>query len=228
MLDQKKGLTNKTELSLAGDRLKNKTQNMLVMMSNQVGHRLTQPHRGLVMGVALASILLIGCANPKSSTTKLTTMPQIQTSQNEQSAIAAAVEVDRQKAQFLPITATATIADQVIELEVTRTPQQQALGLMFRPELPADRGMLFDFQPAKQVAFWMKNVPVNLDMIFLLNDQVVAIEHSVPPCTSEPCAIYPSTPILADRVIELRTGRAQELGIKVGDQIKVTALDASD
>jgi uncharacterized membrane protein (UPF0127 family) len=181
----------------------------------QISKRTSHRHRKLTALVALASMLLIGCTNPKSSTPKLTTMPQ--PNQNTQSI----AQVDRQPAQFLPISATAEIGGRTIGLEVTRTPQQQARGLMFRPQLPDDRGMLFNFQPAKSVAFWMKNVPVHLDMIFILDNEVVAIEHSVPPCAKNPCAIYPSTPVLADRVIELRSGLAQELGVAVGDRIEV-------
>jgi uncharacterized membrane protein (UPF0127 family) len=198
------------------------------MIFKPVGKQTVQYHKSLVMSMALVSMLLIGCTNPKSSTSKLTTMPQLQTSKNTQTTQSpqttqSVVQVDRQRAQFLPVTAIAEIAGHTIELEVTRTPGEQARGLMFRPELPDDRGMLFDFQPAKSVAFWMKNVPVHLDMIFILDNEVVAIEHSVPPCTKEPCAIYPGTPVRADRVIELRSGRAKELGVKVGDRIEVTS-----
>ena len=62
-------------------------------------------------------------------------------------------------AQYLPITAIATIAGREIQLEVANTPQEQEKGLMFRPPLADDRGMLFPFTPARPVAFWMKNTP---------------------------------------------------------------------
>ena len=128
--------------------------------------------------------------------------------------------------QQLPISAVATIADGTqIELEVARTPQQQAMGLMYRPALPDNRGMLFNFPSAQPVSFWMKNVPVALDMVFLRKGVVQYIETSAPPCTKEPCPTYgPRT--LIDQVIELRSGRATELGLKKGDEVTINSTQS--
>lgn len=125
--------------------------------------------------------------------------------------------------QMLPISAQATIAGNIIDLEVTRTPEQQALGLMYRTSLPDNRGMLFEFSPPQPVSFWMKNVNIPLDMIFLRQGIVKAIAAKVPPCNANPCPTYgPGKPI--DQVIELRGGRAAELGLKVGDRITIRFL----
>ncbi|PSB30872.1 hypothetical protein C7B69_08295 [filamentous cyanobacterium Phorm 46] len=122
--------------------------------------------------------------------------------------------------QVLPISARARIADRPIELEVAKTPEQQAMGLMYRTSLADDRGMLFEFKPARWVNFWMKNCQISLDMIFLRDGVVTAIAAEAPPCTAEPCPTYgPDTAV--DRVIELRGGRAAELGVKVGDRIAI-------
>ncbi|MEG4940925.1 DUF192 domain-containing protein [Microcoleus sp. F4-D5] len=122
--------------------------------------------------------------------------------------------------QVLPVSARARIADRPIELEVAKTVEQQAMGLMYRTSLPDDRGMLFEFKPARLVNFWMKNCKISLDMIFLRDGVVEAIEVSAPPCTADPCPTYgPNT--VVDRVIELRGGRAAELGVKVGDRIEI-------
>ncbi|MEG4224589.1 DUF192 domain-containing protein [Microcoleus sp. N9_B2] len=129
--------------------------------------------------------------------------------------------------QVLPVSARARIADRPlaepskrIELEVAKTPEQQAMGLMYRTSLPDDRGMLFEFKPARQVNFWMKNCQISLDMIFLRDGVVEAIAAETPPCTADPCPTYgPNTAV--DRVIELRGGRAAELGVKVGDRIEI-------
>jgi uncharacterized membrane protein (UPF0127 family) len=126
--------------------------------------------------------------------------------------------------QQLPIAAKTKIAGQAIELEVAQTPDQQMLGLMYRTSLPENRGMLFAFDPPRPARFWMKNVSLTLDMIFLRQGTVAAIFSKVPPCKSEPCPTYgPAGEI--DQVIELRGGRAQELGLKVGDRLTVEFLD---
>jgi uncharacterized membrane protein (UPF0127 family) len=127
--------------------------------------------------------------------------------------------------QTLPISAKAIVPNgTTIQLEVARTPEQQSLGLMYRPALPDNRGMLFQFSSAQPVSFWMKNVPVALDMVFLQNGVVKYIKTSAPPCTSKPCPTYgPKVPI--DKVIELRSGRAKELNLQEGDSIKIEFLD---
>ena len=122
--------------------------------------------------------------------------------------------------QTLPITASAKIAGETIQLEVAQTPQQQAIGLMFREQLNGDRGMLFPFPTERTARFWMKNVPISLDMIFLRGDRIVGLAVDVPPCKKEPCPVY-GPEALVDSVIELRGGRATELGIEVGDRVKI-------
>ena len=100
------------------------------------------------------------------------------------------------------------------------------MGLMYRPALPDDRGMLFPMTPARPVTFWMRNVPVSLDMVFLYQGKVKAIESSVPPCTTPECPVYgPQGDV--DNVLELRSGRALELEIKVGDEATIVPSNTS-
>ena len=129
-----------------------------------------------------------------------------------------------EQGQQLPTTAIAKIDDTTIQLEVAETPQQQAIGLMFRESLADDRGMLFPFPSERTARFWMKNVPISLDMIFLNGDRVVGVASDVPPCEAEPCPVYGPN-ALVDGVIELRGGRAEELSVEVGDTIEIQSLE---
>ncbi|MGD1952636.1 MAG: DUF192 domain-containing protein [Leptolyngbyaceae cyanobacterium] len=126
--------------------------------------------------------------------------------------------------QVLPISAQAMIAGETIELEVAETSRQQQLGLMFRETLPDNRGMLFPFSQPRRASFWMRNVPVGLDMIFLYQGEVQGIAEA-PPCEVDPCPTYSPGNMLIDNVIELRIGRAAELGLEEGDRIEITFLD---
>ena len=120
--------------------------------------------------------------------------------------------------QVLPISLNAIVGDRAIGLEVARTPAEKAIGLMFRTEIPEDRGMFFPIEPPQNVRFWMKNVLVELDMIFVREGVVQAIIANVPPCLTENCPNYgPDVPV--DGVVELKGGRAAQLGLKVGDRI---------
>ncbi|NJK49993.1 DUF192 domain-containing protein [Candidatus Gracilibacteria bacterium] len=156
----------------------------------------------------LLGFLLLGCSTPNS----LTVASEIE-------LVSQAVS-STNKGQMLPIGAKAKMGGETIELEVAQTPEQQEIGLMFRSSLPANRGMLFEFEAPRYTRFWMKNTIIPLDMIFLKGGEVKAIFANVPPCTSDPCKSYgPSVEI--DRVIELPGGRAAELGLKVGDRVAI-------
>ncbi len=154
------------------------------------------------------SVLLMGCSQPTPAkpTASATPTPM------------------ENLGQKLPISAIAILPNgNKIDLEVARTPKQQAMGLMYRPALPDNRGMLFEFSSPQPIRFWMKNVPVPLDMVFIRQGKVEAIAPNVPPCDTNPCPTYgPNTPI--DRVIELRSGHAAELGLKVGDNVTIDFL----
>jgi hypothetical protein len=130
----------------------------------------------------------------------------------------------RQEGQLLPVSAKAKIGKVNIDLEVAKTPEQQSIGLMFREFLSGERGMLFPFESSRLARFWMKNVSIDLDMVFLQQGRVVHVAKNVPPCRQEPCPVYgPDT--FVDSVIELAGGRAEQLGLKKGDRIEIEYLN---
>jgi uncharacterized protein len=160
---------------------------------------------GTAWGMGLS--LMLGCSTTSTQPTAQASTPS-----------------PSEPSQTLPITAKATLKDQVIQLEVAQTPAQQEMGLMNRPPLADDRGMLFPFDPPRQLVFWMKNTPSPLDMVFLLNGEVKAIAADAAPCTADPCPTYSSDAVV-NQVIELRSGRAAELGLKVGDRVTIEFLN---
>src|SRR5690606_27007711 len=107
-------------------------------------------------------------------------------------------------------------------VELALTPQTQAIGLMGRPELPPDRGMLFVWPVTDWVAMWMKNTLIPLDFLFVRSDgTVAAIVHGVPPGPPEgPCPAYVS-PAPVRMVLEIGGGRSRELGLAPGDRLVI-------
>ncbi|MDC0834348.1 hypothetical protein CKA32_006537 [Geitlerinema sp. FC II] len=174
----------------------------------------------LLMAIAASAIVAIGC----SEETVVLSQPETLLSQDTFETRPSATETHR--AQQLPIEARVQLGDRAIDLEVARTPQQQALGLMFRDELPDDRGMLFPFDPPESVNFWMKNVRIPLDMVFVYDGEVVGLAREVPPCRQVRCPTYsPGEGVLVDYVIELRGGRVAELGLAIGDPVRIEMFD---
>lgn len=112
----------------------------------------------------------------------------------------------------------------VYRLELALTPEQQALGLMYRESLPDRAGMLFVFDAAEPHHFWMKNTMIPLDMIWMdESGKVLFISANTPPCKADPCATYgPDGP--ARQVLEIAGGLAAKENITVGSQLKFTDL----
>lgn len=124
--------------------------------------------------------------------------------------------------QVKPVTVT-TAAGQshVFKVEVAATEAQQQQGLMYRPPLNPDAGMLFapyppDGGPPRAASFWMRNTPNSLDIIFIRQDGTIATigENAVPFSEAK---VDSGEPIAA--VLELAGGRSAELGIAAGDKV---------
>lgn len=104
-----------------------------------------------------------------------------------------------------------------VAVELAATPEQLAQGLMFRRDLPTGMGMLFDFGSSRQVAMWMKNTLIPLDMLFMDRyGRVVYVEQYAVPGSLEPRG--PSEPVLG--VLELPAGTARRLGLAPGDRVE--------
>ena len=102
-------------------------------------------------------------------------------------------------------------------VEIADDDVERARGLMFRPPLEDDRGMLFQFPAASEQSFWMKNTPNSLDIIYIdPRGRIVSIASHVTPNSETP---IPSNGA-ANGVLELRAGRADEIGARPGDMVK--------
>ena len=111
---------------------------------------------------------------------------------------------------------TAKGATHRFAIEVARTRQEQEKGLMFRKELKPDGGMLFPMDPPRTASFWMKDTLIPLDMLFIHTDGTIAfIQAQAQPYSRIP--VSAGIPVAA--VLELRGGRAAELGIGEGDRL---------
>src|SRR3990170_1490292 len=73
-------------------------------------------------------------------------------------------------AEMQPLEIVTAAGGHKFSVEVATSPEEQAKGLMFRRELPDGQGMLFNFTTDQDVAFWMENTFISLDLIFINAD----------------------------------------------------------
>jgi uncharacterized membrane protein (UPF0127 family) len=104
----------------------------------------------------------------------------------------------------------------VFSVELAITDDDRARGLMFRQELPDGKGMLFDFGRDQEVAMWMKNTLIPLDMMFITaGGRILRIAENTEPMSTR---IIPSGgPVRA--VLEVIGGTAKKYGIAAGDRV---------
>ena len=104
-----------------------------------------------------------------------------------------------------------------IAVEVAQSAQEQARGLGGRSSLSKGRGMLFPFNAAKPRVFWMKGMLIPLDILWIREGKIVAIDANVaPPRSHEAPAILSH---VADLVLEVPAGFVQEVGIRIGQSV---------
>lgn len=106
-------------------------------------------------------------------------------------------------------------------VELALTPAQQEQGLMYRPHLAADAGMLFVAAQPQIMTFWMHNTLIPLDMLFIAaGGKIVDLHERAMPMSD--ATIVSHAPAIA--VLELNGGTADRLGIKIGDIVHAAAL----
>jgi uncharacterized membrane protein (UPF0127 family) len=103
-----------------------------------------------------------------------------------------------------------------INAELASTPEQREIGLMFRPAMAANDGMLFIFERPSQQCFWMKNTLIPLSIAFLGDDgSVVNLDDMKPQTLDGHCSAKP-----VRFVLEMNDGWFAKRGIKTGSRLR--------
>ena len=114
------------------------------------------------------------------------------------------------------LTLVTASGEQSIDIEIAETLEQKSKGLMFRKSLDDKAGMLFPYGQPQEIAMWMKNTYIPLDMVFIKADGTI---HRIAAMT-EPfseATVASQGPVSA--VLELNGGAAGRFGLKAGDKV---------
>ena len=106
-----------------------------------------------------------------------------------------------------------------IQVEVADTSESRARGLMFREELPENRGMLFVFDALGIRAFYMRNTSIPLSIAYIDERLVIREIHDMDPFSEE--SIFSSVPVRF--ALEVNQGAFSQWGITPGDRLVPSA-----
>ena len=122
-----------------------------------------------------------------------------------------------------PLVVDGTNGQHRFSIEIARTAEEQEQGLMFRRDMADDHGMLFAFDRTAPLAFWMKNTPMPLDLVFIgKRGDVRSVRRGEPFSTD---VISSNGP--ARFVLELKAGIAEKAGISDGVVVRHPVIEAA-
>lgn len=115
-----------------------------------------------------------------------------------------------------------TINSQLFKAEIADTQEKRTAGLSGRTDLAEDQGMLFIFPQEGIYPFWMKDMLIPLDFVWINKGVVIDLSKNIPPplnSTDPPASLIPTKTI--DMVFELTAGSIDLYQIKIGDRVEL-------
>jgi uncharacterized protein len=102
-----------------------------------------------------------------------------------------------------------------IDTQLAMTPMERQIGLMNRPSMPVQEGMLFVFEEPTKQCFWMKNTLLPLTAAFVADDgTIVNLEDMKPQTLDAHCSTK-----AVRYVLEMNQGWFAKRGIKAGTKL---------
>src|SRR3989344_5019567 len=114
----------------------------------------------------------------------------------------------------------AIINNNSFELTVVNTPKEMETGLSETSSLPQNKGMLFLFKAPGHYPFWMKDMKMPIDIIYINNNKIITIFSKANPPSGpdeSPIIYRPDEP--SDKVLEINSGLSEKYGFKKGDTV---------
>jgi uncharacterized protein len=110
-----------------------------------------------------------------------------------------------------------------LSLRIADSESERTQGLSGVNDLAADEGMLFLFPEHRTQGFWMKDMLISLDIIWIKDQKVIGMELGVEPEDPAQTIYYSPEPV--DKVLEVNAGFVAEKGLEIGDILDITTSE---
>ena len=178
---------------------------------------------GMAVGILALAVACGNAATPLATSTPLATQTPVTTS-NPAPLTTTAISPTLAATEARDFGPVVRVDEVAFPVELAVTPDQRIKGLSGRAFLDSGTGMLFVFEFEDRLRFWMRDMEIPLDMIWIsANCKVVDISVNVPPPD-------PGTPLgdlpryspsgRAMYVLEINGGEAEWLGLGAGDLVR--------
>jgi uncharacterized membrane protein (UPF0127 family) len=120
------------------------------------------------------------------------------------------------KPQFDLPRATLSLGTNTLSAQIAADDVSRERGLMSRPDLQSDEGMIFVFPSPRPVTFWMKDTPEPLSIAYIAPSGTILELHDMKPLDETPIPSASSAVVYA---LEVPQGWFSRHGVLAGDQI---------
>lgn len=119
---------------------------------------------------------------------------------------------------------TVAIGSHKFEVSIADSQKEREVGLSETQSLSENQGMVFLFEKPDYYYFWMKNMKLPIDIIYINNDKIVTIKDNAQPVKEDesPILYAPTEP--SDKVLEIKAGLAEKYKFTKGDKVKIENL----
>lgn len=183
---------------------------------SRVSRTLTPVHLAVSASTAalVAALLVAGC-NPASSPNSATAAsPGAATSTVK---LAGDPWLDDGKPQAGLPRLKLLLGTKELNTEVCMTREAISKGMMWRTAFPETNAMLFVFGQPLQTAFWMKNVPIDIDVAYLDSEGAILEVHRLEKFNTNP---VPSKGPVVQFAVETPVGWFQRHGVQPGTVVR--------
>ncbi|MCD4761205.1 DUF192 domain-containing protein [bacterium] len=114
------------------------------------------------------------------------------------------------------------INSNTFSVEIADSPAERCLGLANRDFLDPNHGMLFIFSSPANLSFWMKDMKIVIDLLWIDNNKIVGYEENMlPPAPGilDNDLIKYNSPVSVDKVLELPAGSVNRFNLQIGDEV---------